>query len=319
MTLSTLIAAVLAGAAVFMTYMLMDRLIAERRRKDSLRSRIISEGATLNVPEEEIALDRSLSPLAQFLAGMLARLGMMKEEGLKPLEQRFARAGKASPDAPIFYLFFQRIVSVVLVFLALMIVFFSTSAQGSDWLLDISISLLLAGIGMFGPHLYLENLIARRKKTLTRAFPDTLDLLLICVESGLALDASLNRVCSELGRSHPEMTQELNRTRIELALLNDRVKALTHLAERTDIVAFRALTSSLIQSERLGTSLTDTLRVLSEEFRLERLSKAEEKAARLPVLLTIPLILLLMPAFMLIVLGPAIISFMQQGSALAGK
>jgi tight adherence protein C len=114
------------------------------------------------------------------------------------------------------------------------------------------------------------------------------------------------------------MTQELNRTRIELALLNDRVKALTHLAERTDLVAFRALTSSLIQSERLGTSLTDTLRVLSEEFRLERLSKAEEKAARLPVLLTIPLVLLLMPAFMLIVLGPAIISFMQQGSVLSG-
>jgi tight adherence protein C len=153
---------------------------------------------------------------------------------------------------------------------------------------------------------------------LTRAFPDTLDLLLICVESGLPLDAALNRVCAELGLAYPEMTQELNRTRLELALLNDRVKALNNLAERTDLIGFRALTSSLIQSERFGTSLSDTLRVLSEEMRLDRIARIEEKAARLPVLLTIPLIFLLMPAFLLIVLGPAIISFMRQGSALTG-
>jgi tight adherence protein C len=318
MTATKLIAAILVGAAVFMTYVLITKMMAEKRRKDSLRSRITSDGTpAAEEPEEAIALDRELSPLAQRLASILALTGMWKEQDVKTLELRFARAGKMSPDAPVFYIFFQRIVSILLVLLAL-VMFASATAQGADQEMFIGAGILLIGIGVFGPHLYLENLIARRKKTLTRAFPDTLDLLLICVESGLALDASLNRVCSELGRSYPEMTQELNRTRIELALLNDRVKALNHLAERTDLLPFRSLISSLIQSERLGTSLTDTLRVLSEEFRLERLSKAEEKAARLPVLLTIPLVLLLLPAFMLIVLGPAIISFMKQGSVLSG-
>jgi tight adherence protein C len=318
MTATKLIAAILVGAAVFMTYVLITKMMAEKRRKDSLRSRITSDGTpAAEEPEEAIALDRELSPLAQRLASILALTGMWKDQDVKTLELRFARAGKMSPDAPVFYVFFQRIVSILLVLLAL-VMFASAAAQGADQEMFIGAGILLIGIGVFGPHLYLENLIARRKKTLTRAFPDTLDLLLICVESGLALDASLNRVCSELGRSYPEMTQELNRTRIELALLNDRVKALNHLAERTDLLPFRSLTSSLIQSERLGTSLTDTLRVLSEEFRLERLSKAEEKAARLPVLLTIPLVLLLLPAFILIVLGPAIISFMKQGSVLSG-
>jgi tight adherence protein C len=115
------------------------------------------------------------------------------------------------------------------------------------------------------------------------------------------------------------MTAELNRTRLELSLINDRVRALTNLGERTDMVAFRSLISALIQSERFGTSLTATLRVLSEEFRSQRLVDAEVKAARLPVLMTIPLIFLLMPAFFLIVLGPAIVRISNNGQQITGK
>ncbi|MFN9002099.1 MAG: type II secretion system F family protein [Alphaproteobacteria bacterium] len=318
MTSSTLIAALLVGAVVFMAYLIIDKMIAESRRRESLRIRIAADGTRITEDREgSIGLDRELSPHAEQIARLLRSMGVQVEEAVKKLEIRFARAGNLSPDAPIFYLFFQRFVNIFILIIALWVLV-SGMAEGRSSLLHILVGLMLLVLGIFGPHLYLENMIARRKKILTRAFPDTLDLLLICVESGLALDASLNRVCSELGRAYPEMTQELNRTRLELALLNDRVKALTHLAERTDLIAFRALTSSLIQSERFGTSLSDTLRVLSEEFRLERLTKAEEKAARLPVLLTIPLIFLLLPAFMLIVLGPAIISFIRQGSALTG-
>ena len=181
------------------------------------------------------------------------------------------------------------------------------------------VALILAVLGLFGAQLYLQNSIDKRKKILLRAFPDTLDLLLICVESGLALDAALTRVCKELGSAYPEMTAELNRTRLELALLNDRVRALSNLGDRTDMPAFRSLISALIQSERFGTSLTDTLRVLSEEFRLERLSMAEAKAARLPVLMTVPLIFLLMPALFIIVLGPAMVSITSTRDEMARK
>ena len=118
---------------------------------------------------------------------------------------------------------------------------------------------------------------------------------------------------TELGRVHPEITAELNRTRVELSLLNNRSQALQNLGERTNLIAFRYLVAALIQSERFGTSLSDTLRVMAEEYRQKRMIMAEEKAARLPVLMTVPLVFCLMPAFLLIILGPAIIGFLESG------
>jgi tight adherence protein C len=313
----SILGAGLVALVVFLSYLAFDQFIADRRRKDSLRIRIAADGTRITEDSEgSIGLDKEFSTRAKFMIGILRGMGVNVDEALRKLEVRFARAGNASPDAPVFYLFYQRIISIGLLMIALM--FIATPADGTRKILLVVMGLFFGFVATFGAYFFLENAIAKRKAVLTRAFPDTLDLLLICVESGLALDASLNRVCGELGRAFPEMTQELNRTRLELALLNDRVKALSNLAERTDLIAFRALTAALVQSERFGTSLTDTLRVLSEDFRIQRLIKAEEKAARLPVLLTIPLIFLLMPAFMLIVLGPAIIGFMRDGNALTG-
>lgn len=313
----SIVLAGLIALIVFLSYMAIDQYRADKRRKDSLRIRIAADGTRFTEDSEgSIGLDKELSARAKMMAGILRTMGVNVDDATRKLEVRFARAGNPSPDAPIYYLFYQRVISIFILMIALM--FMASPAEGSRKLMMFSMGLLFAFVAVFGAYFFLENAIAKRKNILTRAFPDTLDLLLICVESGLALDASLNRVCGELGRAYPEMTQELNRTRLELALLNDRVRALSNLAERTDLIAFRALTAALIQSERFGTSLTDTLRVLSEDFRLQRLARAEEKAARLPVLLTIPLIFFLMPAFMLIVLGPAIVGFMRDGGAITG-
>lgn len=297
---------------VFAGYLLVDKYIVYQRQRSTIRQRLNLDGTVVDGPEEGLyQYDRTPSPRARQLAGLLRLIGVDVTAMTTKLERQFGRAGMATVDGPIYYLFFQYYGAVLFGLLALALI----SAGG---LLNLTLGLFIGVLGVLGPKLFLQNAIEKRKKILTRAFPDTLDLLLICVESGLALDASLNRVCSELGKAYPEMTAELNRTRLELALLNDRTKALMNLAERTDVVAFRALVASLIQSEKFGTSLSDTLRVLSEDFRLQRISIAEAKAARLPVLMTIPLIFLLMPAFMLIILGPAIISFMRQGSALTG-
>jgi tight adherence protein C len=166
---------------------------------------------------------------------------------------------------------------------------------------------------MFGAHLYITNATQKRKKTLLRSFPDGLDLMVVCVESGLALDAAINRVCAELAYAHPQLAKELNRTRLELALLNNRSQALANLAERTDLVAFRSLAAALIQTERFGTNLTDTLRVLSDDYRQTRLMQAEEKAGRLPAMMAVPLITLLLPALVLIILGPPFVELRAQG------
>lgn len=312
------ILAFIAAVLVFCGYLVFDAMRARAKAKESLRARIAPDGTDYDNPAGEgvaASVTTEIGPLAQMLAGILNAIGVNMEEVTAELKPRFTQAGIASPDAPIYYVFFQRIVSLGVGMTALVLLM----SGGDGSLLNRLLGLLLLGAAFLGPRLYLQNMIDKRRAVLTRSFPDTLDLLLICVESGLALDAALTRVCGELGRAYPEITAELNRTRLELALLNDRVRALMNLGERTNMVAFRSLTVALIQSERFGTSLTDTLRVMSEDFRLQRLTNAEAKAARLPVLLTIPLIFLLMPALFLIVLGPAIVKFMRDGSQVTGK
>ena len=304
-----LLITLLAGMLVFIGYLVTDKLVVSKQRKESLRARLTPDGGYDQYGDEAPrSLTGEPSPLAASLTRLLSSLGVDMEESSRALELRFANAGISSPDAPAIYVFSERIGSV---FVLMAAVLMWLNANGDDALTMKGAALLLAVIALRGPKLFVQNLIDKRKKILQRAFPDTLDLMLICVESGLALDAALNRVCNELGRAYPEMTAELNRTRMELALLNDRVRALMNLAARTDMPAFRSLVSALVQSERFGTSLTDTLRVLSEDFRLERLAAAEAKAARLPVLMTLPLMLFLMPSFFIIVLGPAIISIMH--------
>lgn len=311
--------AALVAVVIFLSYLLVDKVLDERRRKESIAARLSPDGTARGADTDEslVGLDKELSLRAQSMAALLRGLGVQVEDSVRKLERRFAQAGINTADAPIYYLFFQRIVSIGLIMLALM--FLLAPGEGTKHLLTISVGLFITAIALFGPYLWLQNKIDHRKKILQKAFPDTLDLLLICVESGLALDAALNRVCNELGRAYPEMTGELNRTRLELALINDRTRALMNLGDRTNMVQFRSLVAALIQSEKFGTSLTDTMRVLSEDFRLLRLSDAEAKAARLPVLLTIPLIFLLMPAFLLIVLGPAIVRFARDGAMVTGN
>lgn len=311
--MSSMILAFLAAVITFCSYLMVDMYLAEKRRKESLRSRIAPDGSVIGDgtgEENQPGLNGEPSARAQSLLKFLHALGVNTDEAMRKLDLSFARAGINSPDGPIIYLFLQRIGALVLLMVSL--VLFMNAMHSENKLLMYCFALISAVAALFGPKLYLQNMIDKRKQTLQRAFPDTLDLLLICVESGLALDASLTRVCTELGRAYPEMTQELNRTRLELALLNDRVRALNNLGERTGLTSFRSLISALIQSERFGTSLTDTLRVLSEDFRLERLSIAEAKAARLPVMMTIPLIFLLMPALFIVVLGPAAVSIMHR-------
>lgn len=315
--MNILLALVIAGM-VFFAYLAIDQKRLATKRKESLRARISPDGQGHSVEDDSFSpsVDGEPSANAKMLLGILRGMGVNVDEAIRKQERRFGQAGMPSADGPIYYLFAQRVLSLVFCVIGILIML--SPASGIKQLMHFIMGLVVIGIGMFGPYLYVQNKIDNRKKRLERAFPDTLDLLLICVESGLALDAALNRVCNELGRAFPEMTEELNRTRLELALINDRVRALMNLGERTNMVAFRSLVAALIQSERFGTSLTDTLRVLSEDFRLLRLSQAEAKAARLPVLLTIPLIFLLMPSFMLIVLGPAIVRFARQGGAVTG-
>lgn len=252
--------------------------------------------------------DKEKSALASLGESILVLTGQDVATKEREMQLKFVQAGIDSPNALGYYYAFRILAlpaSLIVAFLLL-----SNPAAGMMKLFSIIGAIGLPCLAWFGPALYVSNSKQKRQKTLQRSFPDTLDLILVCVESGLALDAALARVCRELGRAHPEITKELNRTRMELTLLSDRSIALQNLANRTDMVAFRSLVAALMQTEKFGTSLTETLRVLSDDYRHTRLMIAENKAGKLPALMTIPMILLMMPAFIMIIMGPAIIQVM---------
>jgi tight adherence protein C len=157
----------------------------------------------------------------------------------------------------------------------------------------------------YSPEIYLSNHTSKRNLLMQNALPDVLDLLVICAEAGLTLDAALTRVVREMGNSSPDLCDELNLTAIELGFLPERRVALKNLSGRVSLPAIKAVTATLIQSEKYGTPLAQSLRVLSEEFRNERFMKAEEKAAKLPAVMTIPLILFILPTLFVVLIGPA--------------
>ena len=175
----------------------------------------------------------------------------------------------------------------------------------------IGIALGAAYIGMQLPYLFLKNKIQKRQLSIRRAFPDALDLLLICVESGMSVEAAFKRVSQEIGTQSVALAEELMLTNAELSYLQDRRMAYENLARRTDLEGVKAVCVALQQSERYGTPLGNTLRVMAQENRDMRMSEAEKKAAALPPKLTVPMILFFLPVLFIVILGPAAIKVMS--------
>ena len=167
-------------------------------------------------------------------------------------------------------------------------------------------------LGFFGPDIFLSNVATKRRQALQKSLPDGLDLLVICAEAGLSLDTALNRVADEMALSAPELSDELALTSVELNFLPERRLALANLAKRVGLPAIRGVVNTLIQTEKYGTPLAQSLRVLSAEFREQRMLKAEEKAARLPATLTVPMILFILPTLFIVLVGPAMIGVYDQ-------
>ena len=159
-------------------------------------------------------------------------------------------------------------------------------------------------LGVYAPDIVVKNAIDKRKNVLRLGLPDALDLMVICAEAGLSLDSSLKRVAKEMALSCAEIADEFGLASVEIGFLPDRVMALRNLVKRTALPGIRGLVNTLIQSERYGTPLAQSLRVLSAEYRNERLMKAEEKAARLPAIMTVPMILFVLPPLFVVLIGP---------------
>ena len=174
---------------------------------------------------------------------------------------------------------------------------------------QLSVMMGLALLGYYAPGIYLSNMAQKRRESIMQAFPDALDLLLICVEAGMSIEAAFQKVAAEIGANSLELAEELSLTTAELAFLQDRRQAYENLAIRTNLPGVKSVSTALVQAERYGTPLGQALRIMAKENRDMRMSAAEKKAAALPAKLTVPMILFFLPVLFLVILGPAIISY----------
>jgi tight adherence protein C len=240
----------------------------------------------------------------------LGRLNLLRSRRAAEARAALARAGIRSQDAMIGYLFAQ--VSLPPLFgFAVLLDTYVLHGMPSGPLFRFFAPIAAVVLGFYAPRLYLKNAADKRAKRLRLALPDGLDLMVICAEAGLSLDAALNRVSKELAGAWPELAEEFAITAAELTFLPERRQAFDNLNNRTNSEGIRAVVNALQQTAKFGTPLADSLRVLAAEMRTLRMTAAEEKAARLPALLTVPMMLFILPTLFVVLLGPAAISVMD--------
>jgi tight adherence protein C len=242
---------------------------------------------------------------------VVIKFNLMRGRQVERITAKLSRAGWRSNDAITVYLFAKAFAPVLLVGCGLLVLGLRGEISAMS-ALDYLILGVAAICGIFGTDLVVKNAGDNRVKKLTLALPDALDLLVICAEAGLSRDSAIKRVGQEMTIASPAMSDELLLTAIELNFLPDRQRALQNLVTRTDMPKLRALVNSLVQSERFGTPLANALRVLSSEFREDRMMKAEEKAAKLPAIMTVPMILFILPSLFMIIGGPVAIQVIDQ-------
>jgi len=240
----------------------------------------------------------------KFFKNIVERFGLAKKDTDSVMRRRLRMAGFRGDGPMMAFLALRLLVPVGLFALAALYVFVLTDLQ-RPFVFKWAICVAAACVGYYGPAIYIKNLTDKRQQAMRRAWPDALDLLLICVESGMGLESALRKVATEIGSQSVELAEELSLTVAEMSYLADRRKAFENLSERTGVESIRQAVTTLVQAEKHGTSLGQSLRVLAQESRDTRMSLAEKKAAALPPKLTVPMILFFLPVLFGVILGPA--------------
>ncbi len=241
------------------------------------------------------------------------RLDLRRALADENTQQRLTMAGFRGQNPLTKFLFFRFVLPFVGLILAVVYVFMLNGLPEQPSFIKLFVCVLVAYAGFYAPNLYVNNLVSKRKKSIQRAWPDALDLKLICVESGMTVESAFRKVSEEIGIQSAELAEELVLTTAELSYLPERRQAFENLAARTGLESVKSVTQALIQAERYGTPVATALRVLSAESRDMRMNEAEKKAAALPPKLTVPMILFFLPVLFAVILGPAGIQISENG------
>jgi tight adherence protein C len=247
----------------------------------------------------------------QYMQTVVDKFKLSDYVGQEAVRAKLIEAGYRGHGPYVVFLFFRFVAPIAMLVLSVVYVFLVIQLDIA-WTLKLLICIGATYLGMQLPNLFINNRIQRRQVSITRAFPDALDLMLICVESGMSLESAFQRVSAEIGPQSIELAEELTLSTAELSYLPDRRQAFENLARRVPLEGVKSLCMALQQSERFGTPMATTLRVIAQENRDQRMTMAEKKAAALPPQLTVPMILFFLPVLFIVILGPAVIKIIQQ-------
>jgi tight adherence protein C len=306
LTVATMLAALATLALIFALYTITTirdpmakRVKALNDRREQLKAGIVASSSRRRskLNATNVATDR--------MRTFLSALQVLQDTQLKQAQAKLMQAGIRSRDTAVAVIFGRLVLPIVIGGGAALAIY------GFGWLGDWTpfkrfMAFAIALIGSYkAPDIFVDNKIKKRSSAIRKGLPDALDLLVICAEAGLTVDAAFQRVARELGKGYPELGDEFALCAIELSFLTDRRQAFDNLANRVALDSVRGVVTTMIQTEKYGTPLASALRVLSAEFRNERMMRAEEKAARLPAIMTVPLIVFILPVLFIVILGPA--------------
>jgi tight adherence protein C len=301
----TFLAGIAAAAVLFAIYTavtvrdpMVKRVKSLNERREQLKAGIASN------PRKRASIIRK-NETTDKVRDTLSMLRVLQESQVAAIQQKLAQAGIRKKEYAVVVIFARMVLPVALGLIVGTLVYLVN--YWPDWgsMKKFGIFAAAIGVGYKGPEIFIQNMVSKRTDAIRKGLPDALDLLVICAEAGLTVDAAFARVAKELGRAFPELGDEFTLTSIELSFLTERRQAFENLAYRVDLDSVRGVVTTMIQTERYGTPLASALRVLSAEFRNERMMRAEEKAARLPAIMTVPLILFILPVLFIVILGPA--------------
>ncbi|WP_428027218.1 type II secretion system F family protein [Altererythrobacter sp.] len=319
-----IVGTILAGVAAFAVLMaiyaavtvkdpMAKRVKSLNDRRDELKAGIVTSNA-----KKRASLVRK-SDQTDKMKETLGKMKVLQQSQIEVIQQKLAHAGYRNKELAVFVIGARLVLPIALGLFGVLVIYVLNYFPEWGGVKRVGAMGALLFAGYKGPEIFLKNKANKRTDEIRKGLPDALDLLVICAEAGLTVDAAFNRVAKELGRAYPELGDEFALTAIELSFLNERKKAFDNLAYRVDLEAVRGVVTTMIQTERYGTPLASALRVLSAEFRNERMMRAEEKAARLPAIMTVPLILFILPVLFIVILGPAACSIADAFAAKPGR
>lgn len=308
--LAMICAAIAAGATVITLAMpllggneLEKRMAAVAAEREKIRQR---ERERLSRGDKTT---RRASP-KQYMQTVVEKFNLSNLLGEEAMRSLLVQAGYRGEGPYIVFLFFRMVAPLAMLAATAFYVFILLKLD-YPWTVNVGICIAATYLGIYLPNLFVKNKISRRQVSINRAFPDALDLMLICVESGMSLETTFQRVSQEIGTQSIELAEELTLATAELSYLSDRRLTFENLAKRVPLDGIKSLCLALQQSEKFGTPVAQTLRVISQENRDQRMTAAEKKAAALPPQLTVPMILFFLPVLFVVILGPAVIKVME--------